>query len=378
VDGEVDTDTDTDTGPGPFDYARCGRSAVVERVIHSAGAADFRRVVYAPDGSYALVLQEWDDVWRFDPEDESLTRVAELTGATLYELAFDRTGAYALIGGSTASSTAPELRLWRYTPERGVERIVPPAFQSGGPPTSARRVTAFDQRADGTWAVLSDSYGTTQTPGNLLYLNELVIDDVSDGAWTYRAGVNSGATASWAPDTVGWAKNLGQDVVLTSTAQGTTHVWDAVNGWKTYSHPGKGNLGEVMVDPVGREVAWVLNGFTAKVYTWEGTVLRDGPGESYSMAPTGIGIWRMGRSPDGAWKVFVGSAGKLWFTDSAWRPLDSARFYNATIPNFSQPPWSGSSGDGLADVAWRPGTCEGLVVGSEAQGQAILGWWSLQ
>ena len=111
---------------------------------------------------------------------------------------------------------------------------------------------------------------------------------------------------------------------------------------------------------------WSGNG---KVYTWEGVLRNDDP-NSY-----GFGGWYrywFDISPDGHWKVFVGSNGTVYFSDSPWRPIDDSRFHVAHVPGWDQPPFNGDHNDYLTGVAWRPGTCEGLVVGDATDAAGMI------
>ena len=67
----------------------------------------------------------------------------------------------------------------------------------------------------------------------------------------------------------------------------------------------------------------------------------------------------------------------MWLSDSDWRPIERSKFYDVSIPAFEDPPWSGDSNTYLNEASWRPGTCEGLIVGGSTSNMGLLARFSL-
>lgn len=379
TDTEADTepDTEADTDPDGFDYSLCGGIGAYERVLPLTSTGMFHRVAYAPDGSYALILERvyvsggyTHRLWRYDPVSNGISEVASSTEEQWLAVEFATEG-YALIGGGTEDAElAP--RLYTYTEDEGLVALAIPALGDGGMVANSR-VIALDQDDDGLWAVLADNEASSN---NILYLNELRLSDELAATWEYGGGTSSFTSATWRPQSVSWGRNLGGRIALTANTQTAMFMYDAdlpSGRWSSQSRGGLGNHGQVMFDPVDREVAWMING-SGNVYAWEGTMM--GSGNQYDFG--NLSPRRFTTSPDGHWKVFVGGYGAVHFSDSPWTPIRSADFAAAPVANWSDPPWSGGSGTGFNDVAWRPGTCGGLIVGDATANRSMLVRWLMQ
>ncbi len=383
VDPPVDSDPPIDTEVPPIDtdppdppvHAEpdCSLPVSFDRILHTAGPVDFRDVAYAPDGSWAILVDDHGGVHHFDPTTQALTLVAA-TGEDLYEVAFSADGTFAWVGGgSTVSSPGPVL--YTYDTTNGLVALPDLVGPSTGRMPYTYRIKSIAPHAGtGQVAILGDNGDVSFGQVACLHLLEL---DWQTGAhdWTSEGCLNISQGAR----SVAWGSNLGTPVALGVSGYLELMYYDPLlptNRFDLQSHPNVGNLAHVVFHPDNDAIAWVMQrSGQGKVYAWEG-VLRTDYDNSF-----GFSSWSMSTfavSPNGNWKVFVGRNGNAWFSDSPWRPIDHGRFYNAPIPSFDQPPWSGNSSHYMAGAAFRPGTCEGLMVGPEAQGQGVLAWFSLQ
>jgi hypothetical protein len=375
-DPDVDTDdSDSDTTPsGGFDYGEnCGGIGVYERVLPMSTTGNFNRIVYSPDGTYALILEDYDTLWKFEDATSTLTQIATTTDEDWLSIRFDPAG-FAWVGGGTDADN-PNPRLYRYVDGEGLTAITIPGLTDGGM-VSTTRIIAMDQRWDGVWAVLADNHAPVN---GVVYMNELMIGDTGDGDWEYGGAIAHGSSYVWSPVSISWGMNLGEPVALTANRQIQTLMYDAnlPNGrWSMSSRGGLGNHGQMVFDPLDHQVAWMING-SGNVYAWQGLMM--GSGNQHDFGNNTFNYpRRFTTSPDGEWKIFVGGRGMVAFSDSPWSPIDSSRFALAPIANWGEPPWSAQGSQGFSDVAWRPGTCSGLIAGDATQNRSMLVRWFMQ
>jgi len=366
--GSADTGS-ADTGSG-WSYADRTLPPTYNRVTHSQGPIDFTAVAWAPDGTYALILGYPASLYLYDAGTAEVTAVGSASGESWKALAFSTDGTYALIGGGKGAIPTPVL--YAYTEGGGLQAISDLIGTADGklPPTS--RIQALSARpGTGAFAVLSDN--AASWPSQITYMNQVTPDLGGTWGWSFHGGANSDQGAS----SVAWGRDGDDDIALAVDNYLELFYFDPAltsGQFAVQSTPNTGNLRTVRFRPDG-QVAWVLNwSGNGKVYTWAG-VLRNDAQNSYA-----FGGWYRSTfdiSPDGTWKVFVGSNGTVYFSDSPWQPIDGSRFHSEPIPSWDQPPWNGSSNDYLTGVAWRPGTCEGLLVGDATDAKGMIVRFSL-
>ena len=339
------------------------------RIIHTEGGVDFRSVKFAPDGSYALVLGYPAYLYKYDVASGSLSLVASAS-ETWNTLEFSADGSFALLGGQTS---APSPVLYKYTEALGLEPVADIVGIGSGKLIDPGRISDFVQEP-GTdrFTVLSDN-GASGV-GQITYINDIEPDWGSGvHTWRYHGALNTSQGSS----SIDWGTNLGQPVAL-AVSRYLELIWyepllSSGNVHAEVGPPNHGNLKKVIFNPLDRSQGWVLQwSGQGKVYAWENG-LRNGAGEDFGFS--GWSMWDFSISYDGLWKIFVGRNGNIWFSDSPFRPVDSARFYNHPIPSFDQPPWSGSSNDYLSEAAFLPGACQGLIVGDAIGGMGLILWF---
>ncbi|MBM4321121.1 MAG: hypothetical protein FJ125_14515 [Deltaproteobacteria bacterium] len=364
-----------DPAPWPPVGADCVRPITYERVVHGQGNVDLQRVLWAPDGSYALILGYGAYLYRYDPDVDALSLVGSRANEYWWALEFAADGSYALVGGGRNPVATPTPVLYRYRPGAVLESLAEITGPHLGRLPGVARVRDIRQRpGTGQLTLLSDN--NASWPNMVAYLN-LFEPEAADqaAAWRYEGGLN----ISQGADSIDWGNNLGRPVAV-----GCSHYLEllyfdpglAADRFTLQRTPGGiGNLKKVVFHPDG-SVAWVLNwSGSGRIYTWDGELRNDA---AHSHGFPGWTMWNFTRSPDGAWRIFVGRNGNVWLTDSPWRPIDHARFFDEDVPGWVGDPFTGDSNDYLQDVAWRPGSCEGLVVGDATRNMGMLIRWRMQ
>jgi formylglycine-generating enzyme required for sulfatase activity len=350
-------------------YSNCSLPATYSRITHSQGNIDFMAVAYEPHGDYALVLGYPSELYRYDPVAQTLDHVATGGGDYWNAIEFAPDGSYALIGGADGYSS-PDPVLYVYTAAAGLSQVT--GITSGGLYTPSRIGAIAHRPGTDSFAILSDNTGSW--PSQVTYIHEFT-PDFSSGthSWIYGGGQVSNQSSS----SLAWGENLGQQIALGTDYYLELFYYDpslSTGNFSTLS-TNTGNLKKVIFNPDGT-VAWVLQwSSNGKIYTWEGT-LRTDYDNTYDFS--GYTIWDFTISPDGHWKVFVGRYGNIYWSDSAWRPVDHSAFTQQGIANFDQPPYSATTNDYLHSVAWRPDTCKGLMVGDATSSQGTLILFELQ
>ena len=367
-----DTGSPTDTGatvPPIGNYTHCTQPAVYSRLTHSEGNVDFRVVAYEPHGEYALILGYPSELYRYDPTTQDLSHLASGGNDYWETIAFAPDGSYALIGGADAA-TSPDPVLYVYTEAAGLNPIT--GVTSGGLYSPSRISSIAHRPGTDSFAILSDNTGSW--PSQITYIHEFT-PDFSTGTHTWLYG--GGQVSSQGSSSVAWGMNNGQQIALAADRYLELFYYDpslSSGNFSTLS-TNTGNLKKVVFNVDG-SVAWVLQwSGSGKVYTWEGS-LRTDYYNTYTFS--GYTIWDFATSPDGYWKVFVGRFGNIYWSNSDWRPIDHAAFTNQPIANFDQPPYSATSNDYLHSVAWRPDSCDGLIVGDATSSQGTLILFELQ
>jgi hypothetical protein len=372
--GVLDTDTGTSGGggfsiPPVGDYSSCALPATYSRITHTQGNVDLTAVAYEPHGDYALVLGYPSELYRYDPGTKSLDHVASGGNDYWNVIEFAPDGSYALVGGADGYSS-PDPVLYSYTEASGMAAIT--GITTGALYTPSRVSAIAHRPGTDSFAVLTDNLGTW--PSQITYIHEFT-PDFSTGvhSWSYGgAQVSSQGSSS-----VAWGENLGQQVALATDRYLELFYYDPSLGSGNFSTltTNTGNLKKVLFNLDG-SIAWVLQwSGSGKIYTWEG-ILRTDYDNTFSFS--GYTIWDFTTSPDGHWKVFVGRFANIYWSDSDWRPIDHAAFTNQPISNFDQPPYSATSNDYIHGVDWRPGSCDGLMVGDATSSQGTLILFELQ
>jgi len=365
--GTVDTGTDTGTvGPRPCQFA-----PQYERLVHTAGAADLGSVAWSPDGTYALITPVAEgELLRYDAGATDLVVVDSRASQRWTELAFAEDGSYALIGGATNASP-PQPVLYVYTPTAGLTPLADIVGVGTGKLPSPARIGGLAQRpGTNTWAILSDDAGTSN---QIAYLN-LFEPDWTTGVHGWRFGGAAPGT-SQGTASIAWGKRLGQPVAIGVTNYVDLLVWDHLTSSLVHTQPpGYGNLRKVAFRKDG-QVAWLLNTSANALYTWDGALHND---FNWRLQPNGYTAVDFAASEDEHWRTFVGRNGQVWWTDAAWSAtVDMSHVYATPIPGWTGSPYFGGSNDYLNGVAWRPGTCEGLIVGDAVGGQGLVVRFSL-
>lgn len=358
----------TDAGTGePFSSTACELPVTYERIGHSAGSLDFEHVSWAPSGAYALVIGYYPaKLYRYQPSDNSLTLIGEGSGEQWNVVRFAPDGSYALIGGNKTGSTSTPV-LYRVLDDGTFDTMSTTGFFSGSRIQDIQPRPGYD-----TFGVLSDN-GSGNT-ASIAYAHELSTNtSTTDITTAYYNGVNISQGAS----SLAWGENLGSQIALgVSRYLELLYLDPSLSSGQLslQSHGNVGNLKKVIFHP-DRQQAWVLQwSGSGKVYAWEGSLHTNNDDE---FGFSGYSMWDFSTTEDGHWKIFIGKNGNIWFSDSPFRPITANMFYNEPIPGFDDYPWSGDSNTDLHEAAFKPSSCEGLIVGEATQSQGLLIRFSL-
>jgi hypothetical protein len=364
-----------DAGTGePFSSKVCELPVTYERIGHTAGSADFYRVSWAPSGAYALVIGYPAKLYRYDPADESLVLIGEASNERWNVVRFSKDDSYALIGGNESGSSSQPV-LYLYLQDGTFQEL-----NTGGLFSGSRVQDIQPRPGTDSYGVLSDNgYDTSLSSTSIAYVHELSLsstEDVDGGitevTTNYFGGVGG---VSQGASSLAWGENLGSQIAL-----GVSRYLELIylnpalssNQVSLQSHGNVGNLKKVIFHP-DLEEAWILQwSGQGKVYAWEGALHTD---DSFGFS--GWSMWDFSTTEDGHWKIFIGRNGNIWFSDSPFRPVTANRFYNHPIPGFGDSPWSGGSNTYLHEAAFRPSSCDGLIVGDATQSQGLLIRFSL-
>jgi hypothetical protein len=370
--GAVSTDAGarTDAGPGvdggpPFDAGSpsgnlgCGSSVSYARITHNLTTSDVVAADFAPDGASALAVARDGTVLRYRAQERDLALVGKPAGATFSSVRF-LAGGDAILGGSCASGSGSSATtvpcLYRYAAAGGtLARLVPAQSVSGTGFASLAR------NAAGT-GVLGASFAS-----NVLSLYGY---DEPSGTLAYAAGF--GTTTG--PTGVAWGRMNARDVALVSggvngseillydpTAPQSTRV---VRVNSSYS-----NLAAVAARPGAEE--FFLCDWSRNFVRYDG-VLTAVQSPFYSC--NGVAF-----SSDGASALFLGRPrgtpllGSVALYRGARGAFAAANVTDVSVPAFSGNPYQADTNAHLLAAAWRPGACEGLIVGARGNGPNAYG-----
>ncbi len=346
--------------------ADCMFPAEYTRIVHGEGNIDFRRVEFAPDGSYALILSAYSsDLYVYDPVAETLS--LEASGGAEYwqTMAFHPSG-YALIGGNDGGGTGAAPVLYKYDTING---MVPVIDITGVGADKLINVSSIEDIAlrPGTeeFALLTDNNATWPTQNSFLHRFE---PNWSTGVhtWNYEGGVSTSQGAA----SIDWGTNFGEQVILGNSFFTEQLYWAPTLGTPNLVDlsPSVGNLSKTVFNPADRSVAWIHNSSSNKIYVWNGAHQEDWNWDLGNWA----GLNDFATTADGHWRIFVGRNGTIRLSDSDWYPIDMTKVYDNFVPGWGGSPYFGGSSDYLMGVAWQPGTCGGLIVGDATSSMGMV------
>jgi WD40 repeat protein len=299
-----------------------------------------------PSGSYALVLNTDDTVYRYDPVAHSLTQVASVGSAVTWRaISFAPGGAKAVLLGNTSSPVQGRIYLWDDASSQ-LTQMSSETFAGG-------TYEAIAWSHDGSTCRLLGSVSNMGT-----YIAYLWLFDVVAG----RSGLLAHPTAAGCQD-VAWATD-GFDtpaLAVTCGLDGASLFYLGSAGNFVDYTGNSGNVSRISARPQG-DYAIAIGWSGQKVYRFQ-----QGNWMTSFNSPTFPGIFQVAFSTDGARALILGgvfgspAVGQVYeFRDDVYT---QAGITNVSIPGFDQPPFNASTQATLNDVAWRPGCDGGLIVG---------------
>jgi hypothetical protein len=343
----------------PLGSLGCGDSVSYTRIAHNFTTADITAADFAPSGAYALVAARDGSVLRYRAQERDLALVGKPAGANFAAVRF-LAGGDAILGGACASGSGSSAT------------TVPCLYRFDAASSALTRVVATTSVNGTAFAGLARNRTGTGVLGasfaaNVLYLYGY---ESASGQLAFAAGF--GTTTG--PTGVAWGRMSGRDVALVSggvngseillhdpTAPQATRV---VRVNSNYS-----NLAAVTSRPGAEE--FFLCDWSRNLVRYDGTLSAV---QSPFASCNGVAF-----ASDGASALFVGRPrgtpllGSVALYRGAPGAFAAANVTDVSVPNFAANPYQADANAHLLAAAWRPGACEGLVVGARGNGANVYG-----
>jgi predicted small secreted protein len=316
-------------------------------------------VAWHPGGTYALVLNSADKVYRYTSATGAVDEVASLgTRTTWKHVSFTPDGAKAVL--LAWDSTASEGRIYVWDHAGGAAAEMSPTQRAAGiyyeslawSPTGQAKLLGRNNNSS-NWIVYLWPFDATTGRGTVFAANT-------------SAGCQD---LAWATDQFNVS---------------TVAVVCGINGAEIFYIDGGGNLVEHELNigntsriagrPQGDYAVAVCWSCNSKLYRF-----KQGLWDAPYASPVGLGGYQIGFATDGRRALFLGGyqsgKGQVYeYVHDTYPTWDSAGvpLMDVSIANFGSPPYNAGSSVELNDVAWRPGCEQGLIVGgSSTQGYLI-------
>jgi WD40 repeat protein len=322
-------------------------------IPHAIASGDLVDVDWHPSGDYALIGVNDGKILKVDASDWTVSQVAKPDDFFLNKLAFNPDGTEALIVGCYGYCALGEGRIYRWDDSAGTVSLL----DIGSLP--AARAVEF--APDGSYAVVVTW-----------------IEEITDGiltVWAFDSSLQGfGPPAigrfgcpcdvSWRPD--------GQEALITTCCSSSVQVIayrpDAQSSDRLVD-TGYNGFGAASVDHHPLEGFGVVVDQSQNVYRWDGTweSVDLGSGWFYGIAFNSDGsralLVSYASAPQGN---LVGTVFEFLGDQGGF---SGSEFRDVSIPDFDSDPWMGDTSTKLAAVAFRPGHCEGLIVGGNVGGE---------
>ena len=306
-------------------------------------------VAWHPDGDYALIVESSGKVLKVTAADWSVTQINDFGDFYITHLDFNPDGSEALIVGRFLSGNTDEGRVYRW--DHATQQIsdLTACSQAG------ILFRGVEFTADGSSAVII-GYNST---AHIVYAYEY--DPVAQTTST------GGASNFWGPCDVSWRPD-GLEALI-SVCENDAEViayrppapWEnrllsteyrGSNAYAVDHHP-VDSYG-VVVDGIGQN-ALKYDGVWTRVDLPSGNTMAGIGFNSDGSRALLVGRAR-GSTLVGTVQEFLGDRGTFTIND----------FRDVSIPGFGASPWVGDNNTYLNAVAFRPGLCEGLIVGGHS------------
>jgi hypothetical protein len=331
------TSTTTSTSTGPVDIG-----VYAYAPIPTPGLINPPSAAWHPDGTYALVLNNADKVYRYDPGTKALAEVATVgSGVAWRVVSFTPDGTKAVLLGNVTTSGKEEGRVYIWDNETSTLSQMPDTTQ----PQITYEALAWSPDKTTARLLGAKKNGSTW----LAYLWKF---DPSLGL----SEVKATATSAMCQD-LAWATDAFDRpaIAVTCGGNGVTLFHVDFDGQIVNYNGNAGNTSCISARPQG-DYALAVGWSGQRIYRFQ-----QGGWNTDFNNPTLPGIYQVQFSSDGRRALVLGGFGKVY--EYRHDLMDKQDFTDVSIPNFSSPPYNAESGVTLNDAAWRPGCDGGLLVG---------------
>ena len=324
----------------------------IDQMVTTGNLVD---VAFHPNGDYALVVESNGLVFRIDAADWSFSQVTNLSNLSIRGVDFNPDGTEALIVGHYVSGNLDEGRAYRWDHETQSIALLAEGAKPGIP------MWAVDFTDDGASALVVGWYQIDASGGALLAYDY----DPATGGLSIGA-----ATNAWGPTDASWQAG-GAEALITlgyNEAEVMAYRPPAADPNKLLDtdYRGKGsNAQGVDHHPI--------DGFGVVIDGHQNALKWDWGWTKVDLNANLVGI---NFNADGSRALLVGRtryvSGSYVGTVIEYSGVDgsftSADFSDVSIPGFGAAPWGAGSNTYFNAVAFRPGRCEGLIVGNKGSG----------
>ncbi len=309
-------------------------------------------VAFHPSGDYALIVESGGKILKVDASDWSVSQVADIDHFYIFHIDFNPDGTGALIVGHYVNGNVDEGRLYRWDDVAQTVELVGACSETGV------ELRAVEFTPGGSAAVIVGWYQQNSS-GGVLYAYDY--DPVA------RTKSMGGAANFWGPYDVSWRPDAQEALIVIGQNDAEVVAYRPPAPWENrllstdYRYKGSNALAvdhhpfdnyAVVVD--GAQNALKYDGVWTRV---------DLPGSSLA---------DIAFNTDGSRALLVGRAravsassmvGTVQEFNGDTGTFTSADFTDVSIPGFNAAPWQAESNTYLYAIAFRPGLCEGLIVG---------------
>jgi len=336
------------------------------------------RVLFHPDGTYALILERYNLVHVYDWATRTASRVdLEPAGAAnvyFHDLAFDPSGDFAYLVGADVESGA----------ETGViYRMDDAMVRAGAPERAFTRLT--ETRSGERFAAIE--YPLAPRTGPPLVLSTTVsspyiarLRELDPATDTFMGLVTADNTSAGCMD-VAFANNEfgGWGAVLVCGVNGGdapyyTEIGAGPFTWRSGPSATLGNTYRAASHPSGAYALGIGASGWGNIHRFEAGAWRPG---STSPSWTRLRLFGVAFQQEGQRALVFGQAGGtplsapvLEYRHDLWTMSDVT---DVSIPNFDMAPYLGDSSTNLNDAAFRPGCDGGLIVGGKSDFRGTRG-----
>lgn len=323
---------------------------VYEHIPQSLTKEALVDITWHPSGDYALIGDSSGKIIRVESSDFSVTQVADLVDFQLFHMDFNPDGSEALIVGCYFPCALGEGRIYRWHHnDESVTRVL-----SG---TSIKVARGVEFSPDGSIALVAT--WLEEFPLGFLHVHEY---ESSTQNFPFVGLVSSGG-----PCDVSWRNDGTEALIAICEYSASVYAYDPSapvgNRLTSTGYESHGSYA-VAIDHHPIEGFGLVVDSTHSIYKWDGTW-------SNVDLQAGNILKSVAFSSDGSRALIVGRAtldsgnvsGTVYEFSGSASSFTTSDFSDVSISGFGSPPWGGDENTYFEAIAFRPGLCEGLIVG---------------